>query len=310
VKGLIAPTDFDWYQKLSTIENLDEVNFWQPAGHRPFRSISPGDPFFFKLKTPHNAIGGFGYYFHSSAFPARSAWDAFGEKNGVGSYSELVDRCVRYRRNLRKPELDPGQDPEIGCVLIIHPSFFKKRDWIAQPADWQKNTIAPTTYDLTTGEGARIWSECLNRGPGFVDVGTEGPRHGAPRIIEPRLGQGTFRLSVIDAYARACSVTEEHSLPALEAAHIKPFSEGGPHTVRNGLLFRAGIHKLFDAGYVTVTPDKVFHVSSRLRKDWSNGRSYYPLDGKQLTIPRSSIEHPDPELLKWHNDHTFKPTGS
>lgn len=310
MKGLVAPTDFDWYQKLSSLGDLDEVNFWQPAGHRPVKSISPLDPFFFKLKTPHNAIGGFGLYFHSSPFPALSAWNAFGEKNGVSSYAELVERCVRYRRNLRKPNLEPGQDPEIGCVLIVQPIFFKKQDWIPQPADWQKNTISPSTYDLTKGEGARIWSECLSRGAGFVDVGTEAPRYGAPRMIEARLGQGTFRLSVIDAYSRACSITEEHSLPALEAAHIKPFSEGGPQSVRNGLLFRADVHKLFDAGYVTVTPDTVFHVSPRLRKDWSNGRSYYPLDGKKLTVPRNRVEHPDPELLKWHNDHVFKPTGS
>jgi len=228
----------------------------------------------------------------------------------VASYAELVERCIRYRKNLRKPDLEPGQDPEIGCVLIAQPVFFKKSEWIPQPEDWQKNTIAPTTYDLTTGEGARIWADCRRRGLAFEDVGAEPPRYGIPRLFEPRLGQGIFRLSVVDAYGAACSITEEHSLPALEAAHIKPFGEGGPHSVRNGVLFRADIHKLFDAGYVTVTPDSIFHVSPRLRRDWSNGRSYYPLDGKTLALPRRVAERPDPELLKWHNDHVYKPTGS
>ena len=309
MKGLIANTDYEWYQNLAALEGLDEVNFWQPAGHRPLKSIAPGDPFFFKLKKPHKAIAGFGYYIHSSPFPALTAWDAFGEKNGVRSYSELLKRCIRYRKNLRKPALESGEDPEIGCVLIVRPVFFKKADWIPQPSDWHKNTIGAKTYDLSIGEGARIWSECLNRDLAFVDV-SEAPRYGPPRLIQSRLGQGTFRLSVIDAYGRACSITEEHSLPALEAAHIKPFSEGGPQSVRNGLLFRADVHKLFDAGYVTVTPEKVFKVSPRLRKDWSNGRSYYPLDGKQLTLPMNSAHHPDPDMLHWHNNRVFKSVES
>jgi hypothetical protein len=29
---------------------------------------------------------------------------------------------------------------------------------------------------------------------------------------------------VTDAYRRACAVTQEHSLPVLEAAHLKPCS--------------------------------------------------------------------------------------
>ena len=310
MKGLIAPTDFDWFRKLSSIKNLDEVNFWQPAGHRPLKSLSPGDPFFFKLKKPHDAIGGFGTFVRTCASPALFAWDAFGEKNGVGSYEELLNRCITYRKKLKMAPLEPGQDPEIGCVMIVQPVFFKESEWIPQPRDWKPNTITPTYYDLTKGEGERIWEECLRRGVAFQDLESESARFGTPRLVEPRLGQGSFRISVIDAYGAACSITEEHSLPALEAAHIRPYSAGGPHSVRNGLLFRADVHKLFDAGYVTVTPDAVFHVSPRLRKDWSNGRSYYPLDGKKMTMPRIKADCPDLELLKWHNDHVFKPTGS
>ena len=41
-----------------------------------------------------------------------------------------------------------------------------------------------------------------------------------------------------------CAVTKEHSIPALEAAHIKPYNLGGFHEVNNVLLLRADIHKL------------------------------------------------------------------
>ena len=79
-------------------------------------------------------------------------------------------------------------------------------------------------------------------------------RYGAPTLIRPRLGQATFRVVVTDAYDRRCSITRERTLPALEAAHIRPYADGGNHSPSNGLLLRRDIHALFDAGYVTVTP--------------------------------------------------------
>jgi len=112
--------------------------------------------------------------------------------------------------------------------------------------------------------------------------------------MHPRLGQATFRIVVLDAYARACAVTEEHSLPALEAAHIRSYAHDGPHDVRNGLLLRADLHRLFDTGYITVTPD--------LR----NGRSYYPFHGARLQVPPAVPHRPEKEFLEWHNEHVFR----
>ena len=60
----------------------------------------------------------------------------------------------------------------------------------------------------------------------------------------------------------------EHSLPAFEAAHVRPYADGGEHALPNGLLLRADIHRLFDAGYVTVTPDYRFRVSHDLADDF------------------------------------------
>jgi putative restriction endonuclease len=80
-------------------------------------------------------------------------------------------------------------------------------------------------------------------------------RYGTPQLVAPRLGQGAFRVAVIEAYGRACAVTGEHSLPALDAAHIRSYDQEGPHEVRNGILLRADLHRLFDKGYLTVTPN-------------------------------------------------------
>lgn len=123
--------------------------------------------------------------------------------------------------------------------------------------------------------------------------------------MAPRLGQGTFRVSVTDAYGRACAITSEHSLPALEAAHIRSFARDGPHEVANGILLRADLHRLFDKGYVTVTPDHRLEVSSRLKADYSNGRSYYPLSGQTVRLPATPRDRPAAEFLTWHNENVY-----
>ena len=137
-------------------------------------------------------------------------------------------------------------------------------------------------------------------------AGPTGPRYGTPRLVEPRLGQGTFRVSVLDAYERSCAVTGEHSLPALEAAHIKSYDKNGPHEVRNGLLLRADLHRLFDKGYVTVSQDLHLEVSARLRADYHNGRTYYPLHGQALRMPDTPEDKPGAEFLAWHNEHVYR----
>ncbi len=124
--------------------------------------------------------------------------------------------------------------------------------------------------------------------------------------MQPRLGQATFRIAVLDAYGRACAVTGEHSLPALEASHIRSYAEDGPHEIRNGLLLRADLHRLFDTGYVTVTRDLQLEVSARLREDYHNGKTYYSLHGAQLQVPLAASLRPDREFLGWHNEHKFR----
>jgi putative restriction endonuclease len=130
-------------------------------------------------------------------------------------------------------------------------------------------------------------------------------RYGAPRLIQPRLGQGAFRIMVTDAYRRRCVITGERTLPALEAAHIKPFADGGSHNPTNGLLLRRDIHALFDSGYVTVTPDLRFNVSRRIKEEFENGRHYYQFHGQPIASPISPNWSPDAAWLAWHNEERY-----
>ena len=130
-------------------------------------------------------------------------------------------------------------------------------------------------------------------------------RYGTATTIIPRLGQGTFRVAVLEAYDWGCAVSAEHSLPALDAAHIKSFESDGPNEVSNGLLLRADIHRLFDKGYLTVNAGFELEVSGRLREDFANGRSYYPYHGQKIRVPSRPELRPSTEYLEWHNNHRY-----
>lgn len=307
--GAIAITDYDWYNFLRRQQTWEEVNFWKPTTTQAFRAPQ-FSPFLFKLKAPHNAIAGYGYFARYSELPEWLAWECFGIANGCDSLQAMHARLEKIRAKI-KAAPQPGL-PQIGCIVIVSATFFSPEQWIPQPADWAKSNLRHAMYDLGRGEGARVWTECLARShnrPLLDAVGEEPPdadrRYGSPVVVRPRLGQGAFRVAVTDAYSRACAVTGEHSLPALDAAHIRPFSQEGPHETRNGLLLRADLHRLFEKGYMTITPDYELEVSNRLRDDYQNGKSYYPLRGTRISVPPLEGERPTADLLTWHNQNVF-----
>jgi putative restriction endonuclease len=110
---------------------------------------------------------------------------------------------------------------------------------------------------------------------------------------------------VLDAYGRGCAVTTEHSLPVLDAAHIKPYAEGGQHAIQNGLVLRSDLHRLFDRGYITVDHEDRLVVGRRLRDEFENGRTYYALEGRRLVLPEDPALRPDRDALAWHRDRAF-----
>jgi len=230
LKIFVGVTDNRWFQTLSSIPDIDEVNFWQPSGTSVFGALNPGDPFLFKLHSPLNYIVGGGFFAHSTLLPVSLAWEAFGVKNGANSIIEMRSRLERYRRI----SAHRHEDYQIGCIILEQPFFFDRADWISVPQDWKPNIVRGKTYDASAVIGHELWDAVQLRlydrdeyrfAPPVTDLQT---RYGQPTVIIPRLGQGSFRVLVTDVYDRRCAVTRERTLPALEAAHIKPFSLSGP----------------------------------------------------------------------------------
>ena len=300
---VIAVTDGGWFDMLRQQPNLTEVNFWAPSAAK-FRALQPGELFLFKLHAPRNVIVGGGIFAYANTLPCSLALEAFREANGARSAQEMRARIARYRR------ADQGDrsDFEIGCRILTQPFFFDKGDWIPVPASWAPNIVSFKTYATGDADGLALWDAVNDRlkrpaSPGMAEAQA---RFGEPQLIRPRLGQGAFRVLVTDIYNRRCAITHERTLPALEAAHIRPYGDGGEHEARNGLLLRRDIHSLFDAGYVTVTPGLRFEVSRRIKEEFDNGRHYYELHGKPISAPADVLRRPDPEALRWHNEHPYR----
>jgi putative restriction endonuclease len=89
VRFYVGITDRDWFDYVSDIHGVDEVNFWQPSGNQQFRSLQPGEPFLFKLHSPEDYIVGGGFFSHFTILPASFAWKAFGTKNGAATEEEI-----------------------------------------------------------------------------------------------------------------------------------------------------------------------------------------------------------------------------
>ena len=300
---VIAVTDGDWFEMLRRQPNLGEVNFWAPHATN-FRALKQGELFLFKLHAPRNVIVGGGIFAYANVLPCSLAWEAFREANGAGSAQEMRTRITRYR----KTDPDDRSDFEIGCRILTQPFFFEESDWIPVPSSWAPNIVSLKTYNTRDDEGLALWdavNDRLNRS-NYPVIAEKQARYGEPHLIRPRLGQGAFRVLVTDIYQRRCAVTWERTLPALDAAHIRPYHDGGAHEASNGLLLRRDIHSLFDAGYVTVTTDLHFEVSHRIKEEFENGRDYYALHGHPINVPTETAYEPDRAVLRWHNEQRFR----
>jgi putative restriction endonuclease len=319
VKLVVAVTDREWFEHLRSKPHLTEVNFWSP-GAASFRALEPGELFFFKLHAPHNYIAGFGIFAYANNLPCSLAWEAFGEANGASTLQEMRRRIARYRRT--GPE--DRSDFVIGCRVLAPVFFFDEANWLEVPPSWSRNIISFKSYTTVDAEGMQLWQAVqgylqsvpqegtplhlsASEAPAAPFVGRTSiiPGWGEPTLIRPRLGQGAFRIVVTDNYQRRCAVTGERTLPALDAAHIRPYAEHGEHEPTNGLLLRRDIHSLFDRGYVTVTPSHHFEVSRRIRDEFENGRDYYALHGRSVQVPQRADQKPEAEALIWHNENRF-----
>ena len=120
----------------------------------------------------------------------------------------MTARIEAIRRRTGSALVARPHDYDVGCIMISQPAFFARDDWVADHADWHPRIRGGKTIDVARGDGHRILAECLARtahlAPEAEPLVDELHRYGTPQTVQPRLGQGTFRIAVTSAYG-ACA---------------------------------------------------------------------------------------------------------
>ncbi len=129
--------------------------------------------------------------------------------------------------------------------------------------------------------------------------------------VRVRVNQNFFRAAVIAAYGCRCCITGLPASALLTASHIIPWAKDSRNRTnpRNGLCLNALHDRAFDSGLMTVTPDYRVRISRTLEavSDAEGGlvrRLFTGYEGHKITLPDRFA--PDPEFLKYHNEHRFQ----
>jgi putative restriction endonuclease len=314
-EAFVANTDrawFDFFAGRSHVGRVDEVNFWLPRATTPMREMAAGELIFFRLKKPDYAIAGYGFFAHFQALDLDLAWQTMGEKNGDPTRERFFERIGRYRGiDLLLPNAPRAP---IGCTILRDAVFWPPERWIpwATERNWHPNIVQGRTERDPASIAILMAAVRLDHMQPPAELMTEpfqlldeDDRSWAIRGQALREGQGTFRLRLLKAYGR-CAITGEHTPIVLDGAHIQQYLGPRSNHLQNGILLTKEFHALFDAGYVTITPDLKVRVSERLRLDWQNGHRYYPYDGKPLiSVPSDAMLAPSRDALAWHGQHRF-----
>lgn len=83
--------------------------------------------------------------------------------------------------------------------------------------------------------------------------------------------QIAFRASVMKRASAKCELSGCTFEPVLEACHIEPHCDGGLATNCNGVVLRADLHRLFDAGYIWVNRNtRCWEAHSELTSEYQD----------------------------------------
>ncbi|MCC6333514.1 MAG: HNH endonuclease [Myxococcales bacterium] len=117
------------------------------------------------------------------------------------------------------------------------------------------------------------------------------------RLLVERRGQPQFRAALMSAYDGRCAISGCPVEQALEAAHIVGYRGVRTNHVSNGLLLRADLHTLFDAGLMTIDSKRLsVIVGAELAGTEYDSR----FAGRRIRVPRAAALRPDRRALEIH----------
>jgi hypothetical protein len=118
--------------------------------------------------------------------------------------------------------------------------------------------------------------------------------------------QAAFRAEVVRLFQGRCAISGANQLEGLEAVHIIPYvnvSKKGKRSGTNGILLRADLHRLFDAGKLTIDPDTLLiELDTELQQASAYQQWHHaPLVQLPDVVQPSLFQQQDPwrENLRW-----------
>ncbi|MBM3456567.1 MAG: HNH endonuclease [Bacteroidetes bacterium] len=286
----ISPTDIEWFKFLRTEGLNSEINFWTPTPWNVSR-LASGERLYFMLKSPIRKIGGYGQFVEYKNMSVNDAWNKYGFKNGCTSKQELIDRLDKYKASNSSDERSVT-DSEIGCIVLTNAVYFdddKFLDLDNYEIDFSR-FIVKIKYYNEMDPLEIVTQSTVNE---FELLPTSLEKLKKSRLLTERKGQGNFRAIITTAYSNKCCITNETTPELLEAAHIQPYFDENSNHVKNGLLLRVDLHKLYDNGLLYIDETFKIHISPEVKSEY-----YQKLNGATIRLPVNNNLHPSIEALK------------
>ena len=189
-----------------------------------------------------------------------------------------------------------------GIVGLTNASRLDKEIWDEFNGQWDK--LAYESEKLIAQLQSKTLDSIIDEGQ--LPLGAE-----RTATVKQRVNQSFFRSTVLSSYSSTCCITGLNVASLLIASHIKPWAESDPKTERanpcNGLSLNALHDKAFDKGLITVTPNYIVHVSSKLKNATGEDGLTWLIgcDKQEIILPEKFI--PQKEFLEYHNDVIFIP---
>jgi putative restriction endonuclease len=131
-------------------------------------------------------------------------------------------------------------------------------------------------------------------------------------IVLRRMHQEAFRERVLRAYGELCAVCKLRRTVLLDAAHIRPDSDGGLPEVWNGIALCKLHHAAFDQSLIGVEPRRLVVEVRRDVLDEEDGpmlrHGLQGINGSRLVLPRAPRNRPKQSELEFRYE-VFRRAG-
>jgi len=257
---------------------LDEINELQSY----FQSLSQNLMFKNISEENLNKLIGLRIYFENSKFDFKFNKDKFSERE-LQRYNELI---AFFQDNNIK--LIGNESPTMLSKLKSFHMRIKTMDELSE------KVAIVSKENKRKNEKQNISAEKLDINKTEKEA-----------LILSRVGQGTFRESLMKYWEGQCSVTGCQNEDFLRASHIKPWRDSDNSErldVFNGLLLIPNLDVAFDKGFISFDDNGKIMPSSSLSGEERNLLGIH----KKMGIEKDKLNEKHKKYLNFHRKNVFK----